>query len=501
MSEPRPFEFFGRTRELRLIDAFLDDGGSGFTHLRGRRRIGKTELLKLVRERRENCFLFTGREDESSRNNLKRFAKEWDEFTGEPRFSRIRSTELNWDEYFRDMGRNAALAPDGKPFILLLDEVQWLARRGSGFCGMIKEHWADWRKNGQFKLIISGSSNRFFLKNTDSDLATLRGLRTHATIWVRPFTLAEVRSNYFPRWSREQVCLIYMMLGGVPYYLENIRGTGNFIQTVNRSIFCGDTIFLEEVDAILRTEITREDAKQRAKELLATLGQDGATESSIVSKTGLGQDTVHRMLARLLDHGIVSERRPLGRPKKNRAGVRYYMADLYLNFYFQILEPLRSTIQGNRDRLIFSESVLSSSTGYYIPGFTGKAFELLLANLMDEGSTDETARTPAVFEKLGLGSGTYTSGTYWDHGGTQINLIIAHPGDREIRIVEAKWISRAPNTNDRFIDQVLEKVHHPRQPGDWTYSHHLVISRQGTKAFYEKAKRKGVRIIELADLS
>ena len=130
MSEPYPieFEFFDRRRELHLIDAFLDDGGSGFTHLRGRRRIGKTELLKHVRERRENCFYFAGREDESSRNSLKRFAVEWDEFTGEPRFSRMKSAELNWDEHFRDMGRRAALALGGKAFVLLLDEVQWLAR-------------------------------------------------------------------------------------------------------------------------------------------------------------------------------------------------------------------------------------------------------------------------------------------------------------------------------------------------------------------------------------
>jgi uncharacterized protein len=500
MPEPRAFEFFGRERELRLIDTFLRAEGSGFTHLRGRRRIGKTELLKRVARENPNCFLFTGREDESNRNCMRRFAKEWDRFTGEAGFGRLRSDELNWEEFLREMGSHAGRGADGRPFILLFDEVQWLAKKGIGFCGMVKDHWAEWKRTGRLKLIISGSSNRFFLKYTDNERAILRGLRTHATVWVRPFTLAEVRQHYFPDWTDEQVCLIYMMLGGVPYYLENIRRQRNFIQTVNTSIFRQDTLFLEEMDAILRTEITREDAKRRAEEVLTSLGQDGATERAIVEHTGLAQDTVHRILARLLDHGLVEERRPLGRPLRNRAGVRFFMADFYLNFHFQVLAPLRLAILANRNRLLFAEKVLASRKGYYIPGFTGMAFELLLANLVAEGSTDESMRTPALFEKLGLGSGLYTSGTYWDHDSTQIDLIVENPGDREVRIIEAKWISKAPNAADGFIEQVLAKRHRPRDPGDWTYSHHLALSKPGTKDFTARARRRGVGILELGDL-
>lgn len=500
MTESRPFRFFGRERELRLIDSFLDGDGSGFTHLRGRRRIGKTELLNSVRAGRGNCFLFTGREDESNRNCLKRFAKEWDQFIGKPRLTRLKVSELNWDELFLAVRAHAAKTPSERPFLLLLDELQWLAKTGIGFCGTLKDHWAEWKRTGRFKLLVSGSSNRFFLKHTDGEQATLRGMRTHATIWVRPFTLAEVRLNYFPRWTDEQVCLIYMMLGGIPYYLENICRKRNFIQAVNSSVFCQNTMFLEEVDAILRTEITREDARRRAEDVLRSLGQDGATESAIVKSTGLAQDTVHRILARLLDHGIVRERKPLGKPKKNRAGVRFYMGDFYLNFYFQVLEPLRAAILGNCDKLLFSEKVLASTAGYYIPGFTGKAFELLLASLVREGSADDSARTPHVFEKLGLRTGNYTSGTYWDRWSTQIDLIIESPGDRDVRIVEAKWISKASSVKTEFIDEVLAKKHYPRTTGDWTYSHYVALSKPGTKGFYKKAKRLGVGVIELADL-
>lgn len=492
--EQRSFQFLGRERELQQINGFLAREGAGFTHLRGRRRIGKSELLRKTCREHDNCFYFMGRGDESNRNAVRRFARQWDAFTGERRLIRLKVSELNWDELFAEVGRHAR-AGDA-PLILLLDEVQWLSKKGIGFCGLLKEHWAHWKKHSSVKLIIAGSSNRFFHEYTDGEMAILRGLRTHATIWVRPFSLAEVQRYYFPRWSREEVCLVYMMLGGVPYYLENIEAGDNFIRAVNGSVFCQNGIFLEEVDALLKLETSTVGARKRVKEVLASLGQDGATEAAVVKRTGLTQDYVHKTLGRLLDYDIVHPRRPLGQPKANRSGVRYYMDDFYLNFYFQVLSPLESRIRGNQRGLLFSAEVLGSGEGYYIPNFSGKAFELLLASVIREGCDDVTARTQPLFRKLSLGTGRYRWGTYWEAGKTQIDLLVDGLDDREVRVIEAKWVSRRVHAGSDFPRQVLGKMYEE----SWRHSNYLALSGGHTRGLAERAAQQDVGLIGLEDL-
>jgi predicted AAA+ superfamily ATPase len=492
--------FYGRQRETGQLGLFLDAQGPGFTHLRGRRRIGKTELLKRIRDSRNNCFYFAGRDDENNRSTMKRFAKAWDAFVGERRLTRLRLAELSWDELFEEIGRHLAATSGAGPTILLLDEVQWLSKKGLGFCSVLKEHWGEWKKHGAIKLVIAGSSNRFFHEHTDGEMAVLRGLRTHATIWVRPFTLAEVKQHYFPEWTDEEVCLVYMMLGGVPYYLENVASDANFIRAVNKSIFCRGGIFLEEVDDLLKLEASQTGARARVKQILGSLGQDGATEATVVTRTGLSQAYVHATLERLLDYDLVHERRPLGRRKSNRSGVRFYMDDFYLNFYFQVLRPLESRIRGNERGLLFAAEVLGSKEGYYIPDFTGKAFELLIANTVKEGCHDESARTQRVFDKLGLRSGRYEWGTYWEQGRTQIDLVVAGLDDREFRIIEAKWISRNVDIASTYLDQLLDKRFDVSARRSWRRSDYLALSRGFSTGFRDSATARGVRIIDLADL-
>ncbi len=500
MPSSMPFVFHGRQQELARVASFLSDDGPGLTHVRGRRRIGKTELLRRVHAGHDNCFYFMGRDDESTRVSQRRFAAEWDRFTRRRWLTRLRSTELTWDEIFRQVGSHAATRTDASPFLLLLDEVQWLAPRGAGFCGTLKEHWSEWKRPGRFKLLLSGSSNRFFHRYADGEQAVLRGLRTHATIWVQPFSLAEIAEYYFPDWTDEEICLVAMMLGGVPYYLEQIRPEPNFIRAINSALFCRDTIFLEEIDAILKLETTRIGPRARVKHVLASLGQDGATQASIVRRTGLAQDTTHRILDRLLDYGLIQERQPLGRSKKNRAGVRFYMDDPYLNLYYRVLAPLEARIQGNERGLLFPAEVLGSRTGYHIPNFSGRAFELLLTTLIERGQADESARSPALFEKLGLRSGRYRVGTYWEAGTTQIDVVVEGLDDREVRIIEAKWLARDPDASGDLVDQVLRKVHRPSGAGTWRTSHHLALSREGTAGFRREAEARGVGVIVLEDL-
>jgi AAA+ ATPase superfamily predicted ATPase len=491
-----PYRFIGRETEEARLTRFLALPGAGFTHLRGRRRVGKTELLRRVSSAVPDTFFFMGRHDEANRAALRRWAGEWDEFVGRRSLTRLRASELSWDTAMGEVAAHAARLPEGRCVALLLDEIQWLAGPRTGFCGLLKEHWGEWRKLGRVKVVLCGSSNRFFQDRTDGEMAVLRGLRTQASIEVVPFSLREIAESWFPRWTREEVCLVTMMVGGVPYYLENIDPDSNFIRAINSAMFTRDGIFLEEVDALLKLETSTVGSRRTVKRILGSLGQDGATQSSIVRRTGLPQARVHKTLDRLADYGLVHERMPLGSTNRNRRGVRFYMDDFYLNFYFSVLEPIRARIQANADDMLFPVEVLSSKTGFYIPGFTGRGLELLIGHVLETGRRDEGARRPPIFDKLGLRRGRFRWGTYWQPGETQIDIVIEGIDDREVRLLEAKWIGRRVSAGNDYKDQVLAK----RYPGPWRKSRHLMLSAGATPGFTAEARRRGVGILGLADL-
>lgn len=438
--------FFGRKKEFVRLQDFLQQQGSGFTHVRGRRRIGKSEFLLKVAKETANSLYFYGADDESGKETLQRFIKLWEQFAGEKTLSRYKESEVNWEDVFLSIEQFALKQKN--TLLLIFDEIQWIAKQGSGFAGILKSVWLKLKKTKKIKIILCGSSNKFFLNKANSPTAILRGLRTYPEIWIQPFTLKEVKKYYFPKWTEEQVCLVYMMLGGIPYYLEQIKVSDNFIRSINQSVFTQSGIFLNEVHDLLNLEFSDQSHKN-VFNILSFLTQSGSTQANLIKKTGLGESTVRYILNKLIDYEIVFTKTSYGKKQSNSAGIKYYMRDFYLNFYFQVLIKLESRIANNTNALLFACECLQSNSGYYIPDFTGKAFELLVAEVLNSRHNLE----PKIFKKLNIIDSNYNVATYWNKD-IEIDLLVDCPEDREIRLLEMKWI----NSKKHQFDSYLKKI-------------------------------------------
>ena len=498
--------FFGRDLEMRRLREFWEESGSGLVMVRGRRRIGKSELLrKLIEDLSKaggRAFRFEGRVDESDIKCRKRWASAWSEFTGSSTLADLKSTALTWDRIFLDIARIAKLEhPCGLPLLVVFDEIQWLAKRHSGVLGSIKEFWEVHSKQSTIKLALSGSSNRFFSSVVDNPEGVLRGLRTKGDLWVHPFTLDEVNKYYFPAWNKEEVCLLYMMFGGVPYYLEQFDKSKPFLRALNDAALTTNSIFLDEIDAILKVESSGEGALANVKRVLSSLGQDGKTVRGIEDVTRLGETNVHSIINRLESYGLIKERKPLGDKKKNRAGFRYFMEDFYLNTYFQLLEPMTAKIRDNNRGAMLISGIIKSDNGYYIPDFTGKAFELLLIHLISDGTLTLSKRKSKLFQKLGVIESDIEVGTYWSPNQTQIDIVISCNDDRRIRVLEAKWKSARVGGAEclSFIEAVKSKKF-PLPGESWTRKDYLVLSSGATGECKAKAQESDVAVIEIDDL-
>ncbi len=486
-------EFKGRKLELSMVDEYIQEEGSGFLHLRGRRRIGKSWFLKRAMKKYKKCFYFQGRDDSTNRSQMSDFGKEWDQFIGKKKLGKIRTAELAWEDIFSEIEDYAQKLE--RPLILILDEVQWLAKKGSGFISKLKEAWIGWETTNNIKVIVSGSSNKFFEDGKSAETKILRGLRTFSDITIGPFCLLEIKKYIFPRWSEEEICLVYMITGGVPYYLKRILKNTPFIRSINEAFFTRKSIFFNEVDELLMLEFNN-NSIENVKKVLSTLGQEGKTIASICSKVNLHEKSIRDILSKLINYKLIYVKEIEDAPAKaNRHGAKYIMKDCFLNFYFQILKKHEGKIKTNKSKNIFGEKVIASN-GFYIENFTGKAFELLIQLVLEEGMRRK--EESGIIKKMGLSHFNYKVGYYWEEGITEVDIIVKAPDARESKIIEAKWISKKASGNTPYIDQVLGKEY--RAPKRYTIEYYLVLSRGWTAPVKKKAKDEEVALMTLKDL-
>ncbi|MBF0104731.1 MAG: AAA family ATPase [Deltaproteobacteria bacterium] len=478
---------FNKDEELNRLTELFDSKKSEFLYVRGRRRVGKSWLLDdFVKRYPAKCFFFTGKADSRTSNTLSEFVKKWSRFSKDNELLRYNMRLLHWADVFRIIGEYAVKKK--KRSIVVFDEIQWIASEGSGFLGALKEAWVTWQKQGWIGVVICGSSNKFFKNKTGGQEKILRGLQTLDHLWVQPITPAEIKSCFLKKWSLQEVCLLYMMIGGIPYYLERLDPTRGFIHAINDALFTQSHNLLAEPAELLSLDFNRAGQKT-AEHIMSVLGQGGSDQLNIVKKTGLPKATVSHIINKLLDYEIVFKKFPAHKkPARNQEGVHYFIKDFYLNFYFQILAPLSNRIKTNMRGLIFPAETGLSGRGYYIPNFSGGAFELLIRYILEQRQN----LTKPFFKKLMLKDENYQVLDYWD-ATTQIDLVVEHPRDRLSRIIECKW---GP-CQTAWIDEIISKNYNP--PRFFSKKYFLVLGEEPTQAFLDLARQRDVVVVTIAD--
>jgi AAA+ ATPase superfamily predicted ATPase len=480
----------GRPREEAQIIKYLQaTTGSGLVYLRGRRRIGKSELLEYVGQRIPGCFYFTGIRDETRRLTLRRFADAWAEYSGSVLLAQSDTGRLNWQFLFEQIEDFARSKPQ-QPINILIDEIQWLAKAQSGFVGHLKLAWQHLERFGNVKFIICGSSNKFFSDNVGGEEKILRGLRTHADIWVRPFSLESVWNNWGADWSLAEATFIYFCLGGVPYYLNMLPRQQGYIASLNQAAFVASSPLLTEVDEVLRLEFNRR-SLPTIKRIVSTLGMSGRSEKEIALAARLAQSTTSESLDKLVEYGLVYPQTIFGKVSQRDRGMRYELRDPYLNFYFNVLVKYSRAISANTTRLILAD-LLPQAPSLYLPNFTGRSFELLVRGCLENDLEQELQLTKG----LGLGHGEIEYSSYFSTD-QQIDLVITDPATRTVHVIECKWTFDSALLKTDLTKLSGLKLQLP--PG-YALRKHIISPQTKTPTFERQAKDAAVNVWDLTGL-
>ena len=320
----------GREEERRILLSLLESDKSEFVAVYGRRRVGKTYL---VRETFNYQFAFqhTGTQDSNTKGQLEEFANSMIA-AGARKIKRPR----NWSQAFFMLGQYLASLPEGKK-VVFIDELPWLDTPCSKFVSALDHFWNGWataRKD--IILVVCGSATSWIINKIVMNYGGLHNRLTRQ-IYIEPFTLHECELYAEQRnlgMSRRNILETYMVLGGVPFYWDFLRKDLSWAQNIDRLFFRKNGEMRREFDALYSSLFRNPQPYINVVTALGTR-KAGMTRNEIISE--LGEDhggTLTRTLKDLEECDFIRSFASVGKVKKETI---YQLIDNFTLFYFKFM--------------------------------------------------------------------------------------------------------------------------------------------------------------------
>lgn len=323
-------EIIGRKKEKEELQKILESEKPAFLAIYGRRRIGKTYLIRNFFKNKGLFFHLTGIQDGSLDIQLKNFAIEYaDRFEK----GKERKRAEDWFDAFQMLRKEVENLSDKTKIILFFDELPWLATPRSNFMQALEHLWNRYLSEiPNVILIVCGSAASWMLDNVINDKGGLYERLTNK-IRLLPFTLIETEEflNYKNiHLNRKQIAEIYMCLGGVAKYLSYLEKGKSPAQMIGEVCFNYNAPLLSEFHKLYRSLFTHYEDHTKIVKALSSK-RSGLTYQEIIKKTKIAAGgTLTKRLEELLESGFINELLNFGKGVKSH---RYILTDEYSLFY------------------------------------------------------------------------------------------------------------------------------------------------------------------------
>lgn len=409
----------GRKAEKEKLDKILQSGQAAFLALYGRRRVGKTFLVRQYLKPRI-VFDLSGTKEGAKAQQLLNFYREYLQRAGTKAEMNLPSS---WHEAFNMLaGYLYQLPQDGQKHVVFLDEMPWMDTPKSEFIPALEFFWNQHvSRMDNVLLIACGSASSWIRKNLIHARGGLYNRITHR-IKLMPFTLHE--TELFLRslgleLPRYQILELYMTMGGIPFYLKEAEPGKSATQLIDDICFSPLGLLTEEYGQLYHSLFRNAQYHIAIVEALAARPQ-GMTRDDLTKGTNIGEAQLSKTLEELIECDFIDLFQPFGNKKKN--GV-YKLTDLYSLFYLKFIAPNKGS-SGKIWEQLSQQSTYTAWSGY--------AFESICA-----------MHLPQIKSALGI-SGVHTKHGAWKFKGdatlpgAQIDLLIDR-ADHIVHLCEAKF--------------------------------------------------------------
>ncbi|HUD01238.1 MAG TPA: ATP-binding protein [Rhabdochlamydiaceae bacterium] len=335
-----------REKEIQILDQIWASKEAEFLAIYGRRRVGKTYLIREYFSNKKSAYLeITGQKDGNLKDQLENFIRI---------FSTLFFNDLplrppaTWKEAFELLTKE--IDKSSQPVVLFFDELPWLATPKSGMLQALDYYWNRfWNQHPKLILVVCGSAASWMLDNLINAKGGLHN-RLTKTILLKPYSLKEAQQFLSYRnihLKPKQLLDLYMVFGGIPYYLRYVEKGKSSLQTVNKICFQREGLLYEEFDRLFRSLF--ENASDNLSIIRAIAkGQIGISREELVKTTGFRSGgTLNKRLRELETAGFIQSYIPYGRKIKDHY---YRVIDEYCYFYLRWIEPFKKRgIEGGKE--------------------------------------------------------------------------------------------------------------------------------------------------------
>ena len=449
----------GRETEIKLLNDCYESQKAELVVVYGRRRIGKTFLVKSLFEDKFDFFV-TGKYEGKKKDELELWNRKLVEYSGYPY-----TVPRTWSEAFSQLKHYISTLKKDR-IVVFIDEMPWLDTAKSNFVSEFENFWNDWastKKN--LLIIICGSATTWMNDNVISQKGGLHN-RVTRKIKLSQFSLYETElflKNKNIICNRHQIAEYYMIMGGTPYYLDLLQKGMSLPQNIDFLFFRKDAELSGEYNILLKSLFKNTRMYRRVIELLAKHSK-GMTRKEICENLNVTDGGgLTEVMENLENCDFVRSYASFG--KKERDAM-FQLTDMFILFHLKFLRN-----SGGKYEAFWTHSIDEPSRRTW----TGYAFEQLCLN-----------HIPQIKESLGI-RGVLSNVCSWyqkankEKGikGGQIDMLIERR-DQVVNVCEVKFTMSPFIITSKYLREMTERMESFRQATGTKYALHLtVISAAG----------------------
>lgn len=423
----------GRESEISNLNYYINTDGSEFIAVYGRRRVGKTFL---IRSFFKNKFTFdvTGLANSNYKEqltsfhySLKKVSKSFKE-----------NIATDWFTAFFQLTRVLEKSKKKKK-ILFIDELPWFDTPKSGFMQALEFFWNSWASaRDDIVLIVCGSATSWMINKLINNKGGLYN-RVTRRLKIEPFTLAECeryinKSN--SSLDRYQIVQLYMVMGGIPFYWDQVDTRLSAMQNINNICFSKDGLLRGEYLKLFRSLFKKHERHEKIVNALSKKSK-GLTRYEIIKLTGLpNAGSTTKLLNDLEESGFIRKYTPFGKVSRNSL---YQLIDFYTNFYHKFMK---------NKTLINDAEWMNMTDSPKLRAWSGYAFEQICLS-----------HIPQIKHAMGI-SGVSTEVSSWrseSESKIQIDLVMDRR-DHIINLFEMKFSLHPFSINKSYYNNLRNKI-------------------------------------------
>lgn len=338
-------EFLARERELALLEEEYERE-NGFVQVCGRRRIGKTRLLREFIQGKPALYYLATKELEGQ--CIHRFLHALADFTGDESYVTDPDPIDDWESLFEEF---SSYWPEQRK-IIVIDDLHNLLSVNSAFLKVLESAWSKYLADNNVMLVLCGSYYDYAAPGAAAPGASRMPCLPLATLRIKlhPFHFTELLAS-FPNLSFSQHIERYIVTGGAPYYFRYFYTDEPLLSTIERHVLDPDGLLFEGSLVILEKEIR--DSPYYFS-ILKVIASDHQKLSGIYGALEQKVNILSPYLSALIDLGLVVKRVPATEPfpEKSRKG-HYFLRNNFMTFWYRHVYPHKSDLElGNRERAL-----------------------------------------------------------------------------------------------------------------------------------------------------